>query len=397
MRRFVFWVLSMALGVLVVARALLPEPERAQEVMAGGYNYGYNLWDLDLSLVPETAGSALVAELNSYYLFRTPTAQTSCTGAAAGKNLIVICGENWRPSRTLDRTQTPTLYRLGQEGVRFSSVYRPDWYQGMDGREFALLTGLVPTNVEGQTALLWVGEQDIALPYALGNAFHQAGYTCYAYTREEAHRASYQAMGFDRVEELTLSAADMVTQTVETLSENAPFLAYYVWPDGQGEEALSQLLSQLKKTGLETDTVVCLLTGDEEEERAQLYLWGAGVGAVTVNTPCSELDVVPTLLNLFGLSYDSRFLSGTDLFAPSVGTGQTAAVVSLAGSAYADWVTEAGRYDQADRLFYRTQEGLADNQQTTAYVAEVCQSVYDRYVYARKALACNYFQLVLEG
>jgi arylsulfatase A-like enzyme len=143
--------------------------------------------------------------------------------------------------------------------------------------------------------------------------------------------------------------------------------------------------------------VVCLLTGDEEEERAQLYLWGAGVGDVTVDTPCSELDVVPTLLNLFGLSYDSRFLSGTDLFAPSVGTVQTAAVVSLAGSAYADWVTEAGRYDQADRLFYCTREGLADNEQTTAYVAEVCQSVYDRYVYARKALACNYFQLILEG
>jgi lipoteichoic acid synthase len=387
----------MALVVLVVARVRLPEPEPAQEVMAGGYNYGYNLWDLDLSLVPETAGSALVAELNSYYLFRTPTAQNSRTGAAAGKNLIVICAENWRPSRTLERTQTPGLYRLWQEGVRFSSVYRPDWYQGMDGREFALLTGLVPTNVEGQTALLWVGEQDIALPYALGNAFHQVGYTCYAYTREEAHRAGYQAMGFDSVEEVTLSAVDMVTQTVATLGENTPFLAYYVWPDSQGEEALSQLWKELKQAGLEKDTVVCLLTGDEEEECGQLYLWGAGLGAVTVDTPCSELDVVPTLLNLFGISYDSRFLSGTDLFAPSVGTTQTAVVVSLAGSAYADWVTEVGRYDQADRLFYSTQEGLTDSQQITAYVASVCQSVYDRYVYTRKALTCNYFQLVLEG
>jgi lipoteichoic acid synthase len=143
--------------------------------------------------------------------------------------------------------------------------------------------------------------------------------------------------------------------------------------------------------------VVCLLAGDEEEERAQLYLWGAGLGAVTVDTPCSELDVVPTLLNLFGISYDSRFLSGTDLFAPSVGTTQTAAVVSLAGSAYADWVTEAGRYDQAGRLFYGTQAGLTESQQTAAYVTAVCQSVYDRYVYTRKALACDYFQLVLEG
>lgn len=32
--------------------------------------------------------------------------------------------------------------------------------------------------------------------------------------------------------------------------------------------------------------------------------------AVTVSEPCSAVDIVPTLSNLFGLEYDSRLLSG---------------------------------------------------------------------------------------
>ena len=36
---------------------------------------------------------------------------------------------------------------------------------------------------------------------------------------------------------------------------------------------------------------------------------------VTVDTPCSTLDVLPTVSNLLGLPYDSRLLSGRDILA----------------------------------------------------------------------------------
>ena len=35
---------------------------------------------------------------------------------------------------------------------------------------------------------------------------------------------------------------------------------------------------------------------------------------VSVNTYCSSVDILPTLLNMFGFEYDSRTIIGTDVF-----------------------------------------------------------------------------------
>ena len=41
---------------------------------------------------------------------------------------------------------------------------------------------------------------------------------------------------------------------------------------------------------------------------------------VKVDTVCSSLDILPTLLNLFGFEYDSRLLMGTDVFSGTAPT-----------------------------------------------------------------------------
>ena len=41
---------------------------------------------------------------------------------------------------------------------------------------------------------------------------------------------------------------------------------------------------------------------------------------VEVDTACSSLDILPTLLNLFGFEYDSRLLMGTDVFSGTAPT-----------------------------------------------------------------------------
>ena len=38
---------------------------------------------------------------------------------------------------------------------------------------------------------------------------------------------------------------------------------------------------------------------------------------VVVDKPCSDIDVLPTLLNLFGIDYDSRLLMGKDILSNS--------------------------------------------------------------------------------
>ena len=63
---------------------------------------------------------------------------------------------------------------------------------------------------------------------------------------------------------------------------------------------------------------------------------------VRVTKPCSSLDILPTLSNLFGLEYDSRLLMGRDILSDSEG------LVVLSDRSF---LTESGRYDAARETF----------------------------------------------
>lgn len=102
------------------------------------------------------------------------------------------------------------------------------------------------------------------------------------------------------------------------------------------DKALSYLMSALYAAGKLENTVICLsadhypygmdldtyetLMGMENLKdsldiyRNSLILWKSGMETITVNEPCSSMDLVPTLLNLFGFEYDSRLFSGRDIF-----------------------------------------------------------------------------------
>lgn len=58
------------------------------------------------------------------------------------------------------------------------------------------------------------------------------------------------------------------------------------------------------------------LEAPADKYRSALYIWSPSMTApVTVDAPCSTLDVLPTVSNLLGLPYDSRLLSGRDILA----------------------------------------------------------------------------------
>lgn len=396
MRKLFLILFSGALLALVAARSLLPEAQPVQEVMAG--SYGYNVLSPDLSLVPETAGSAVIAEINAHYLFRTPTAKNGYTGLLEGYNLILICAENWAPDLS-SPAASPSAFRLYREGIRFTDVYRPDWYQGMGGREFALLTGIVPTNINGSSALLYTGEQNISFPFSLGCAFSRAGYDTMISFRDSDHLDAYLALGFPRRfpgdADPLVSMGDLFAAT----EENVPFFAVYIWDVEAGEDALTGLLAYLEKSGLDKNTALCLFAADREEHRARIFLWAEDLAAAEISIPCSELDIAPTLLNLFGQEYDSRFLSGRDVFAytgPADSATAITPLVSLYGSAHSDWVTPAGNYTTGESLFWQRLDCFSSSQALSDYVNDVSSLVYDRYVYARKIMETDYFRLVFD-
>ena len=387
MKRFLFALLAVALAVVVSLR--MEAAGGTAAAMAPAYWDGarYNVSEAGAADRDQTAGSALLAEIDRYFLGRAPTAKNDCTGLLAGKDLILVLAEGWKAPE-LDEQSAPALYRLWSEGARLTDVYAPDWYQGRDGREFALLAGMTPTTIREETALVWTGLRGIELPWALPCRLAGEGYDCHAFPDREGREAAYEALGFGTVE----PAGEDLPARLETLASGPePYFAYWVLPEGEEEAAMERLLAALDGTGLAGDTAVCLVTGGDEDLRGRILLWGEGLAGRTAAGPASELDAAPTLLDLMGAAYDARFLSGRDLFAPAAeGEGS---LVSLYGSAFSDWVTDRGRYDAGEDIFLPTEgQAIGNEKEQARYVATVRAAVYDRYVYARKVMETDYFR-----
>lgn len=111
----------------------------------------------------------------------------------------------------------------------------------------------------------------------------------------------------------------------------------YIAANIELDKALEYLFDRLEKAGKLDNTVICLTTDhypysldefnglDElaghkvdtvfERYKNSWLLWsGSMEEPVSVKTYCSSLDVLPTLLNMFGFEYDSRTIIGTDVF-----------------------------------------------------------------------------------
>ena len=94
------------------------------------------------------------------------------------KNLILFTAESFSPW-FISEDLTPALYRLTHEGFLFDNFYQPGWGQSTTGGEYAVMTGLIPTWVNGTTAFqASIGD---AMPLAMGWTFRSLGYRARAY------------------------------------------------------------------------------------------------------------------------------------------------------------------------------------------------------------------------
>ena len=412
MRRFILYILIGVLCGLILARTLTPEPETS--AAAYGYNvldtdagqppetalssaaYGYNALDTAADDPPETAGSAVIDGLRAYFLSRTPTAKNAMTGAAAGKSLIVLLAESWTPDAAPAR-KNPAFARFARQAAKVGDVYRPDWGQGLDGPAFALLTGLIPAPIGDDTALAVTGRENVYLPYALANAFAAAGAATYAFAPPDMPYPAWAALGFAH----TVVCPGTAAQTGDVaaaicLDDDAPFFAFCVLADGDADDGLRAIMDALDDTGRADDTVVCLSVAAEGSLRGGLYLWGVPVPNAAADIPCSEPDVAPTLLNLFGLPYDARVLSGRDIFASNGLDGTVSAampLVPLTAEPSCDWITRRGGYLASQSLFWPYDDGFADEAAITDYVRQVSAEAAARRDAARRILETDYFRL----
>jgi lipoteichoic acid synthase len=438
--------------------------------------YGYNEMDINFSHVSTANNSADVKKLNAYFSSLTVSQQNAYTGLFKGKNLIMICAESFCPY-VIDKNLTPALYKLYSEGFQFTNYYQPGWYQSTSGGEFAFLTGLIPTLVNGERSFSYTGEHSTELHFSLANQLDDLGYTSLAYHdylyNDYGRDLTHSNLGYDykgvgnglELPDSTWPNSDleMMQATVPDYSGSEPFNVYYMTVSGHGyygvtnnamskknwdavkdlpysdtvkaylasqmelEYSLEYLLNQLDATGHADDTVI-VLTGDHypdlldgdhsydmplynelagydfnsdqpnEMYRNTLLLWcGSMESPVKVDTPCSSIDVVPTLLNLFGVRYDSRLLSGRDIFAENYDPytpSNTTPLVILTGAANSSWITDAGYFCRSSGQFTPNPGYFEAGEDVNAYVSAVCDMVNAKYYAAQEVIASDYYSIL---
>lgn len=207
---------------------------------------------------------------------------------------------------------------------------------------------------------------------------------------------------------------DVVEAAYPNYSEN---VQAYIACNLELEAAMTYLVEKLEAAGIADETVIVLaadhypyamaegdvdyyneLTGLNDSERDTsryrntLIMWcGEMEEPVIVDTPCSSIDIVPTLCNLFGLDYDSRLYSGRDIFATNYEANEYSTCMPLvifANTGFGNsWITAAGTYEASTKTF-TPKPGIevADN-----YVSKVNRLVQAKYSYAKLMIQNDYY------
>ena len=139
------------------------------------------------------------------------------------------------------------------------------------------------------------------------------------------------------------------------------------------EYAVSTLINMLKEKNILDDVVISIVPdhypyklarmdkdyfvelssikdteNDPSRYKSIWILWSNNMETKKVDTYCSIVDMLPTLLNLFDLKYDSRLLSGSDVFATNYEIGVPTTnmpIIIFPNETKISFMTTEGYYD----------------------------------------------------
>jgi len=102
---------------------------------------------------------------------------------------------------------------------------------------------------------------------------------------------------------------------------------------------------------------------------------------IVVSDPCSAIDILPTLLNLFGVEYDSRIYAGRDILSDED---------PLVIWANSSWLTDKGSYDSTTGVFTPNEgEAIPDN-----YVQEISDKVRNKMTLSRNFISNDFYKYI---
>jgi len=299
------------------------------------------------------------------------------------------------------------------------------------------------TEISDNLMPLAFGNQFSALGYVT-KAYHDHTYTYY--NRDKSYPAmgyDYKGVGNGLAVNVTWPESDleMMELTVPEYIHDTPFHVYYMTVSGHLEYnfggnfiskknrdlvvdlpysssvqaylacqveldlALENLLSQLEAAGQLENTVIALsadhypyglepeefdeLAGHDLENTFEMYknafiLWSGDMEEpVIVDKYCSSLDIAPTLSNLFGLEYDSRLYTGTDILST------TSPVVVFQDRSF---ITDKIMYNANNQEVTK----LTGDEITEDYIKASIQSVNDKFKYSAMIIEQDYYRYLFE-
>lgn len=168
------------------------------------------------------------------------------------------------------------------------------------------------------------------------------------------------------------------------------------------ELAMQTLIERLQEAGIMDRTLIVLnpdhhpygirhstyeeIAGHSLDETFDVYksvllFYHEGIEPEQVDKYCCSLDILPTIYNYMGVPYESRLLSGRDIFSDAEG------LVCLLGKS---WITDYGKYDALTNEF-TLHDGASLDIPEDLYVSRVNREVMLRFQTAELVLDCDYY------
>ena len=198
---------------------------------------------------------------------------------------------------------------------------------------------------------------------------------------------------------------NIAKQYLDHITTDLPSQArYYLASQIELDKALEALISKLDEVGELDNTVIAMvgdhypytLTIDEmnsiasytkdsivEVNKSNFFLWSSSMEeSIVIDKVGSQIDVLPTLLNLFGIEYDSRLMVGKDILSDYPG---------IAIFSNRSWVSDYGTYFSRGKFVLKDGKKL-DNQEE--YIREMNNRVANGFSISRMIINTKYYDYI---
>lgn len=187
---------------------------------------------------------------------------------------------------------------------------------------------------------------------------------------------------------------------VEPLSYSNSVKAYLA-SQYELEKGLTLLLQRLEEANELDDTVIVMVgdhypytlsTGEINEistydrdllfevNHSDLIIWNNGMKKIEIDKVGGSIDILPTLLNLFGIEYDSRLLLGKDLL-----SNDTEGLVMFNDRS---WISDSGKYTSSTGNFISFNDSIENDE----YIKKTVNKVYNKFTMSQLLIDNNYYE-----